>query len=390
MMNYYDVLGVHYRASKEEIKQAYRQMAKLHHPDVGGDPNFFKQGQKAYKILIDNQLRMQYDAYFSTTLVGQQKGKSYEWQEMNWKKQKSPRYNKHDNTHNDRSKAPIIKPRNVHANIQNGGFVTTDGQWIYVSGKQGLYKMKEDGSELEKLFHSDVSYLNVRGPELFFSNSTGVFQINSRLNYLSKKVINREVRNLVVYENSLYFLLPNQLGIYRTDLNGQNGHVLTHDEALQMAIQDNWIYYTRRADGISRLYKMRIDGTEKRLMMKNGVGSFAVDGGSIYFLNLSSWFGNLCKIRIDGVGNIYPVQNIYSESLIVCDKKIIYINGREGGQGKGELYISEAARLHEVKVAGPDKKEVRGINFVGDWIYYHDVGGLYRIHIKSYEKEKVD
>lgn len=57
----YSILGVQRRADPDEIKKAYRKLALEHHPDKGGDPEKFKQVQKAYEVLSDEQRRMMYD-----------------------------------------------------------------------------------------------------------------------------------------------------------------------------------------------------------------------------------------------------------------------------------------------------------------------------------------
>lgn len=49
------ILGVSANADSVEIRQAYRKLVKQHHPDVGGDPNRFKQINSAYLRLISNQ-----------------------------------------------------------------------------------------------------------------------------------------------------------------------------------------------------------------------------------------------------------------------------------------------------------------------------------------------
>lgn len=60
-MNYYQILGVSQDAGEDEIKKAYRQQAKVHHPDSGGDDSIFKQVSEAYQTLSDPKKRQQYN-----------------------------------------------------------------------------------------------------------------------------------------------------------------------------------------------------------------------------------------------------------------------------------------------------------------------------------------
>jgi len=59
----YETLGVDKGASPDAIKKAYRKMAVKMHPDKGGDPEKFKEIQKAYDVLGDDRKREIYDKY---------------------------------------------------------------------------------------------------------------------------------------------------------------------------------------------------------------------------------------------------------------------------------------------------------------------------------------
>ena len=64
--DFYDVLGVSRNASQEEIQQAYRKLARQHHPDVNKDPGAeerFKDISEAYDVLSDPETRRRYDAF---------------------------------------------------------------------------------------------------------------------------------------------------------------------------------------------------------------------------------------------------------------------------------------------------------------------------------------
>ena len=67
MKDYYQILGVSENASEDEIKKAYRRLAKKHHPDKNpGNKSAeeqFKLISEAYDILSDPQKRAQYDKF---------------------------------------------------------------------------------------------------------------------------------------------------------------------------------------------------------------------------------------------------------------------------------------------------------------------------------------
>ena len=62
--DYYQILGVEKKASKDDVKKAFRKLAHKYHPDKkGGDELKFKEASEAYSILSDDKKRAEYDSY---------------------------------------------------------------------------------------------------------------------------------------------------------------------------------------------------------------------------------------------------------------------------------------------------------------------------------------
>jgi molecular chaperone DnaJ len=61
MSDYYNTLGVSKNSTPEDIKNAYKRLARTHHPDRGGNKEEFQKIQQAYETLSDNDKKSQYD-----------------------------------------------------------------------------------------------------------------------------------------------------------------------------------------------------------------------------------------------------------------------------------------------------------------------------------------
>ncbi len=64
--DYYEVLGISKNATKDEIRSAYRKLAKQYHPDINKSPDApkkFEEVQEAYDVLSDENKRAQYDRF---------------------------------------------------------------------------------------------------------------------------------------------------------------------------------------------------------------------------------------------------------------------------------------------------------------------------------------
>jgi molecular chaperone DnaJ len=78
--DYYQTLNVSREASKEEIKQSFRRLARQYHPDVNKEPGAedrFKEINRAYEVLSDPEVKARYDRFGEAGVSSQGGGAEY-------------------------------------------------------------------------------------------------------------------------------------------------------------------------------------------------------------------------------------------------------------------------------------------------------------------------
>ena len=64
--DFYDILGISRNADQDDLKRAYRRLARKYHPDVNKDPgaeDTFKEIHRAYEVLSEPETRARYDRF---------------------------------------------------------------------------------------------------------------------------------------------------------------------------------------------------------------------------------------------------------------------------------------------------------------------------------------
>lgn len=154
---------------------------------------------------------------------------------------------------------------NTIGNLYNAGlFCEKDGK-IYFSNPDDngcLYVMDADQSNLQKLNADSVMYINVDDNYIYYVRNNDAKKSSSEYPYFS-------------FNNN---------SLCRTDLEGKNVKILDENPCIYAALTGNYIYYLHYdTEDATTLYKVKIDGTEKKQVLSYYVFNCSMVGSTFYY-----------------------------------------------------------------------------------------------------------
>jgi len=290
---------------------------------------------------------------------------------------------------NTSSNTSINTIGNTSGNLANDGKAALKGEWIYYLGKDGLYKIKTDGTGKAKLSDDFATEINVVGDWIYYSNE-GICKIKTD-GTGKTKISSEGVGYINVIDDWIYYL-DDKIILYKIKTDGTGKTKISDDEWIyfktNLVLVGDWIYYCDGYDS-EKLYKIKTDGTGKAKICDDAPTSINVQAEWIYYCYspesspLSAPFGELYKIKTDGKGKTKLSGDFITEINVAGDW-IYYINDSDNG------------RLYKIKTDGTGKTKLSSdlaasINVVGGWIYYYyNYGyGAYKIKIDGTGRSRI-
>ena len=155
---------------------------------------------------------------------------------------------------------------NTTGNLSNSGlFCEYEGN-IYFANPQDentLYRMKSDGTDVEKLYDDTVSYIQV---------------MNDYIYYVRRNSVDEDT----IFRNMMY-------GIYRLEIGDDRPQEIYRGIVENMVICGNYIYFSSYDDAnLIQLKSVKVDGEDLKLISELDYKPIAVEGDTYYFRNVEN------------------------------------------------------------------------------------------------------
>ena len=281
---------------------------------------------------------------------------------------------------------------NTNANYSNDGWILEQGEWTFLVVDKNIYKMRDDGTELQLIFESsqyEPSFLNAVGDKLYFS-CNGIIEVDfngANSNY----IYDRESMNgseLHIYEGHIYLGVEERLSLKEDKLEEVSGYSQVNNHVVNFI--DNYIYFYDKNE--NDLLKMKLDGTEQQIIMStfDEVNAIAVDDEYIYAT--TSFGDELYRITLDGNTSEELIEGGRAGKPILLDGAHIYCNYYDS-----PIVFDDSCVFALIDTDGNvqsiiAEEELVKVGSTSNWIYYQikSDDSVYRYNKESKQSEEVD
>lgn len=260
---------------------------------------------------------------------------------------------------------------------------------VYLGDDHLIYRVNPDGSDKTKLTEDTVYGFTIVDNYIYYEKESEDLD-EDRTNYrIDIKGKNKEKVAMSFYnykeaDGWIYFDDINDEKLYKMKLNGDEKTVLIDKRSQLIDVVGDKIYYLEFLnDTNAALYRMNKDGSEKNMVMADTFINYpfiSISGGWIYFIN-DSEVTTLYKIKTDGTGRVKLSD---SASEINVNGNYIFYSGIDSG-----LYKIDTDGKNVTKLVDDD---TAALEVLDDWVYYlnlSEANFLYRAKGDASKKEKL-
>ncbi len=266
---------------------------------------------------------------------------------------------------------------NSTGNIVQGGFVAESDGWFYfcMPGDTRLMKMNTDGSDLQILADEEATYINVIGDWIYYNSLTDIVKI--RTDGTERTIVDEFSASLFlnVVDDWIYYYVVLDLvtgsGIYKIRIDGEEKTLLSDMSGYDLNKVGDWIYFSNWDDN-RKPYRMNLESEEVTKLAKDEAFNLLVYGNMVYYTDAL----NIYRVGIDGSDRTVLKNSPYITSAFLIDDGWIYFffpaNTSLDAYNllKMNPESSEIETLQEIVL--PDKRAVvSSFNMAGGWIFFH-------------------
>lgn len=284
-------------------------------------------------------------------------------------------------------------------NIVNDGLAAKTEQWICAQFEDGLYKMKLDCTEKEKVTEGVMSYINVWEGWIYYSNgypgNGEIYKIapdgSDNLKINSERSYFPIIKDGWIYYSTVKYITVEEVEfkIKKIKIDGTNQIDIVSETIKSKEIDpsgyfflfDGWIYYKSILD-MNKLYRIQDEGKNKSKVSdeifsdKYSNGTFIVDQNWIYYIQPND-DNKLYRMKIDGTERELVINKSIGD-INITNEYVFYTDRSENYK----LYRRNKDDLSEKKLAD---YSVADINVIGDCIYCRDFYSELKFYKISYD-----